>query len=94
MSKLKMHSDIYCYTFFLYATSKNPVIMGQLLKLCVLTVIVQCALLYVQFKDSVDETLKDNVYRGDAYLNMVRIVCSYFMHIMQFPNVSVALNMI
>ena len=68
--------------------------MGQLLKLCVITVLTQSALLYVQFKDSVDETLKDNVYRGDAYLNMVRIVCSYFMHIMQFPNVSVALNMI
>lgn len=70
--------------------------MGQLLKLCVITVLTQSALLYVQFKDEIEseEEVEVEFHVGDAYLNMVRVVCSYFMHIMQFPNVGVALNMI
>ena len=97
MYTLSLHTDIYCYTYYKYASSRNSVVMGQLLKLSVITLFTQTALLYVQFKDELEsDNLADEVefFMGDAYINMVRIVCSYFMHVMQFPNVGVALNMI
>ena len=91
-TQLVLGNDIYSYTFFKFATGRDVKSQADLMMLCFLTIIIQVTLMIAKYSEI--EKMGKSVYRGDAYLNVVRIVCSFFMHLMQYPAIRQSLQMI
>jgi hypothetical protein len=91
MYKLELQKDIYSFTYFKFATDHNPVLLGELSVKCFITIFVQLAL--IAFKLEEMGRKNERIYRGDAILNFVRIICAIIMHLSLYPEIKVSLSM-
>lgn len=83
--KLALTKDIYSYTFFCFVNNHNPVILGELMIKCFFTIMLQLAIIYYKFASiALSEA---PVYRGSAGLNVVRLICSFVMHLYTYPEI-------
>ena len=49
LDTLNLQSDIYSYTYFKFATDKNPVLLGDLMMKCFLAIMIQIMLTYYKY---------------------------------------------
>jgi len=82
---LNLSKDIYSYTYFNFVKNHNPVMLGELMVKCFFTIGLQMAIIYYKFKPLVVKDVP--VFRGDAGLNSVRLICTFIMHLYTFPNI-------
>ena len=47
--KLSLQSDIYSFTFFKFVTDHNPILIGELMLKCFLTIMVQFSLILFKY---------------------------------------------
>ena len=55
LDTLNLQSDIYSYTYFKFATSKNPVLLGDLMMKCFLAIMIQIMLTYFKYQTVIVE---------------------------------------
>jgi hypothetical protein len=93
LDTLSLESDIYSYTYFKFATEKNPILLGDLMVKCFMSIMIQIMLTYFKY-DTVIVDGESPVFRGDAKLNVVRLICAFIMHIQMYPEVNASLRML
>lgn len=89
--KLALTKDIYAYTFYNFVKNPNPVFLGELMIKCFFTIMLQMAIITFKFEEAMGK--KITVNRGDADLNIIRIVCAFVMHLYTYPEVRLAQQM-
>ena len=77
--KLNLQSDIYSYTFYKFVVSENPFLHGELMIKCFLAITIQVMIIYLRFKEAVDE--QGYIENGSPELNCVKLACAFFMHL-------------
>lgn len=82
---LDLAKDIYCYTFYNFVKNHNPIMLGELMVKCFFTIMLQMAIIFYKFKPLMDS--ETPVFRGDAGINAVRLICSFVMHLYTYPNI-------
>ena len=89
---LILDSDIYSHTFHQFVKNHDPVVLLELLTLCLVSFVIQLAIVIYKYK----EALKDGreVYIGDCDLNMTRLVSAYIIHLYFYPEIQRALQML
>lgn len=89
--KLALTKDIYAYTFYCFIKNPNPVLIGELVIKCFFTIMLQMGIIYFKFDEAMNKNI--TIFRGDADLNIVRITCSFVMHLYTFPEIRLAQQM-
>jgi hypothetical protein len=90
--KLNLQSDIYSYTFYKFVVSENPFLHGELMIKCFLAITIQVMIIYLRFKEAVDE--QGYIENGSPELNCVKLACAFFMHLQLYPEIEISLGMI
>jgi hypothetical protein len=90
--KLALESDIYSYAFFKFIHDHNPILLGELMLKCFMTIMVQFALIYFKYTETKKKELA--VYPGTPTLNGVRIICTLIMHLYMYPEIATSIQML
>ena len=83
--QLGLAKDIYSYTYYNFVKNHNPILIGELMVKCFFTIMLQMAIIFYKFKPLMEN--ETPVFRGDAGLNAVRLICSFVMHLYTYPNI-------
>lgn len=59
---------------------------------CFFTIFLQVAIIYYKFGSIATSEIP--VYRGDAGLNIVRLICSFVMHLYTYPEIRLSQQML
>ena len=89
---LDLQVDIYSYTFFQFAKSDNTTKISELMGMCFAAFTIQVGILISKYSETMEN--ETPVFVGDIKINMARIVAAYIMHLMFYPEIKVAMQMI